>query len=254
MKTIRNIRKIDAFRNDPFGFIADMIITVIVNLVIPIPLAGEALKAFRGPVLGCLASALILGLFMLVVVGTIVLSPFIVSASFLQRFTSLIPSTLSVSFDDSFAETSVPQQNPFGGPGMTYTAITAFFHDPRYFLNFGRIHTGADLVPTLLYYATSKTYKETGQVIAFSTINGTARFYVDEYGGETVEITNSDNTFRVKYIHFKKVLVTGGNVKAGTPVGIMGDTGLATGEHVHYEIQVNSGGKWTPVNPLPYIQ
>lgn len=254
MKTINRLRKLDSFRSDPFGFIADLLITVIANLFIPIPLAGEGLQAFRGPVLGCLASALILGLFMLVVVGTIILSPFIVSTSFLQRLTTLVPSTLNISFDDNFYETSVPQQNPFGGSGMAYTSITAHYLDPRYFLNFGRIHTGVDFVPTDAYFSTSKTYKETGQIVIFSTINGTARSYIDHYGGITVEVINNEDTYKVIFVHFKQVLISGGSVSAGTPVGIMGSTGRATGEHLHYEVRVKQGSIWQPVNPLGYIQ
>lgn len=255
MKTIKRLNKIKAFQSDPLGFIADVLIMVIAHLFIPIPLAGKALQSFRGPVLGCLGTLIILAVFMLVVVGTLILSPFIVSSSFLQRFTTFAPSTLNISFDDSFFETSIPQQNPFGGPGMSYTSITAYFLDSAYLLHFGRIHTGIDLVPTETYFSTSKTYKETGQIAIFSTINGTTSHYIDQYGGETVEVTNTEQTYRVLYIHFKKVLVDSGQtVKAGTPLGIMGKTGRATGEHVHYEVRIKQGNSWRPVNPLGYIQ
>jgi len=254
MKTINRLSKIESFRSDPLGFIADLLISVIVNLFIPIPLAGQVLQAFRGPIIGCLASAIILGLFMLVVIGTIILSPFIVSSSFLQRFSNIPVSNLNIAFDDSFYETSIPQQNPFGGPGMAYTSITAHFLDPRYFLNFGRIHTGVDFVPTDTYFSASKTYAETGQIVIFSTINGTSRTYIDQYGGKTVEVTNAEDTYRVVFIHFKQVLVGNESVRAGTPIGIMGKTGRATGEHLHYEVRVKQGSNWQPVNPLGYIQ
>lgn len=53
----------------------------------------------------------------------------------------------------------------------------------------------------------------------------------------------------------KKVYVSTGNpIKAGTPLGEMGGTGFATGEHVHYEVRINSSGTWMPVNPLTYIR
>ncbi len=255
MSLISKVKTAHAFKNDPFGFIADLVITVIANLVIPIPLAGEALKAFKGPILWLLGSFILLGIFMLIVIGTVVFSPVIVSTTFFDRIATLgTPGSLNVSYDGTFAETSIPYQNPLGGTGMTYTSVTAYFHDPAYFLQFGRIHNGIDLVPTDTYYKNSKTYQEVHQVIAFSTINGNARSYIDEFGSQTVEVTNDDSTLQAVFMHFKQILVNDGEIKAGTPLGVMGKTGLATGEHVHYEIRVKSGSNWTPVNALSYIQ
>ena len=129
---------------------------------------------------------------------------------------------LAVSYThlDVYKRQAVPLQNPFGGQGLTYTTITAHFLDSNYFLNFGRIHTGMDLVPNETYYKTSKTYKETNQVVIFSTINGTARYFIDQYGSETVEVINTDQTARVAFLHLSKVLVSGGTIKAGTAIGL----------------------------------
>ena len=200
MKKLRNLH---AFKQDPFGFIVDTIITIVVNLVIPIPLAGEVVSSLRGPALGCLVSLLLLGIFMLVTVGTIILSPFIISSSFLQQLTSSLVVPSNIAADDSFLETSIPVQNPLGGSGMSYTTITAYFLDPNYFLQFGKVHTGVDLVPNDTYYTNSKTYKETHQVVVFSTINGSVSHFIDEYGGETVEVTNDNNSLRAIFVHFK---------------------------------------------------
>lgn len=251
MKKLANLH---AFKNDPIGFILDIIITIVVNLVIPIPLAGEVVSSLRGPALGCLVSLLLLGIFMIVTIGAIIMSPFLVSSSFLQQIASIaVPSNIAA--DDSFIEASIPRQNPLGGAGMSYTGITAYFLDPNYFLSFGKIHTGVDLVPNDTYYQNSKTYKESHQVVVFSTINGTTKHYIDQYGGETVEVTNNENTLKAIFVHFSKVFVdSGASVKAGTPLGIMGKTGFATGEHVHYEIQLKSGNSWGITNPLQYIQ
>jgi len=52
------------------------------------------------------------------------------------------------------------------------------------------------------------------------------------------------------YAHAKKVLVKSGlNVKRGTVVARVGNTGYSTGPHLHYEIRVNG----TPVDPLYYV-
>ena len=52
------------------------------------------------------------------------------------------------------------------------------------------------------------------------------------------------------YGHLSRVLVRPGqHVERGDTIGLVGNTGRATGYHVHYMVEV--GGK--PVNPLPYL-
>jgi murein DD-endopeptidase MepM/ murein hydrolase activator NlpD len=52
------------------------------------------------------------------------------------------------------------------------------------------------------------------------------------------------------YGHLAKINVRiGQKVKRGEVIGLVGNTGLSTGPHVHYEIFVNN----VPVNPLRYI-
>lgn len=241
--------------NDPFGFILDAIVTIVINLIIPVPLVGAAVSTFRAPILGFLASLVALMILMIIAVGTVLFSPILIPGQALQNITSIFQTnSLNIAPDTSFISTSVPKQNPFGGSGMSFTNITAYFLDPDYYLRFGRNHTGVDLVPSDEYYKNSKTYKETGKAVIFATINGTVSHYVDQYGGETVEITNSDNSFKVVYIHFNRVLVEAGQVSAGTPIGIMGATGFTTGEHGHYEVRTKNGDNWSAVNPLNYIQ
>jgi murein DD-endopeptidase MepM/ murein hydrolase activator NlpD len=67
--------------------------------------------------------------------------------------------------------------------------------------------------------------------------------------GNTVTI---DHGFGVvtKYAHASRLLVrTGQYVKRGERIALVGNTGLATGPHLHYEVHVN--GK--PVDPLRYV-
>ncbi len=255
LKATKYIGTAKKFTNDPFGFIFDAIVTIVVNLVIPIPLAGVAISALRAPILGFLASLIILMIFMLIAVGVMLFSPILIPSQVIQNITSIFQeNSLHIAPDTSFLPTSIPKQNPFGGPGMSFTNVTAGFFDPSYFKRFGINHTGLDLVPTDEYFKESKTWQETHKVVIFATINGTARTYTDQYGGETVEITNNDNSLKVIYIHFSTTLAKPGQISPGTPVGIMGETGFATGEHVHYEIQTRDGNNWLPVNPLNYIQ
>jgi len=52
------------------------------------------------------------------------------------------------------------------------------------------------------------------------------------------------------YGHLARIAVaTGHRVERGTVIGYVGSTGLSTGPHLHYEIQVNG----RPVNPTKYI-
>lgn len=127
--------------------------------------------------------------------------------------------------------------------------------DTAYYLQFGKAHTGIDLVPSSTYFSNSESYKNTRKINIFSTINGKVNYYIDSEGGETVEVTNSQGFLKVVLIHFSSVYVhTGDIIKAGTPLGIMGDTGFATGAHVHYEVRTIDGANWLAVNPLNYIQ
>ncbi len=161
---------------------------------------------------------------------------------------------ISIPADGSYISTETPLQNPLGGQGLSLVSITAGFMNPNYTF-FGGIHTGVDFVPNSEYYQSNESYKKTGQIIAYATMNGTVRFYTDQYGSQTVEVTNTSNTIKTIFMHLNQIFVASGDtITAGTPVGTMGNTGFSTGEHLHYEIQVNNNGSWTPVNPLGYIK
>jgi murein DD-endopeptidase MepM/ murein hydrolase activator NlpD len=53
-----------------------------------------------------------------------------------------------------------------------------------------------------------------------------------------------------KFAHASKLLVrTGQRVSRGQRIALVGNSGLATGPHLHYEVHV----KGRPVNPLKYV-
>jgi murein DD-endopeptidase MepM/ murein hydrolase activator NlpD len=53
-----------------------------------------------------------------------------------------------------------------------------------------------------------------------------------------------------KFAHASKLLVrTGQRVSRGQKIALVGNSGLATGPHLHYEVHVNG----RPVNPLKYV-
>ena len=69
------------------------------------------------------------------------------------------------------------------------------------------------------------------------------------YGyGNIVEI-NHGNGYQTRYAHHKKnLVVVGQKVDKGQVIALMGDSGRATGPHVHFEVVKNG----TPINPIKY--
>lgn len=222
----------------------DWIVRIVVYSVIPIPLAAETIVQFRGLILTFLGNTVLLLIVFIFVLVQLFTSPLVTSRAQAQ---------IALPVDGSFIETGVPLQNPLGGQGVSWVQITAGFMDSNYRF-FGGIHTGVDFVPNDAYYQSSTAYKETGSVVVFSTINGTVNYHVDKYGSHTVEITNTDETTKIIFMHLNDVFVaTGDTITAGKPIGTMGDTGFSTGEHLHYEVREKHNDAWVPVNPLGYI-
>lgn len=235
--------KLDTLLN-PFEALLDWIVRIIVYAFIPSPLAAETIVQFRGLVLTFLCNGIVLLFVLIIMLVQLFTNPTLTSAAQAQI---VVPS------DGSFVSTDTPLQNPLGGQGLSLAQITAGFMDPSYTF-FGGVLTGVDFVPNDTYYQTSESYKQTGQIIAYATMNGTVRYYQDQYGSHTVDVTNNQNTIKTIFMHLNAVFVaTGDTISAGKPIGTMGDTGFSTGEHLHYEIRLNENGNWIPVNPLGYI-
>ena len=235
--------KLDTLLN-PFEALLDWIVRIIVYAFIPIPLAAETIVQFRGLVLTVLCNGIILLLVLIIMLVQLFTNP---------TFTPSAQAQIAVPSDGSFISTDTPLQNPLGGQGLSLVQITAGFMDPSYTF-FAGLHTGVDFVPNDTYYQTNESYKKTGQIVAYATMNGTVRYYQDQYGSHTVEVTNNQNTIKTVFMHLNAVFVaTGDTISAGKPIGTMGDTGFSTGEHLHYEIRLNENGNWIPVNPLSFI-
>lgn len=256
MKVISVPLQLKRLKEDPLGTIIDRIIALVAGILIPIPLSGEVIAQLKKPLLGFILTLIIFMFMALVVTGAAVILPLVIGTRAITGQANQYDlGNLSIPVDTSFGDTSVPRKNPFGGNGLDYSNITSYFLDPSYYLRFGKPHPAIDMVPSDEYYKKSEVFKNTGLVVVYSSISGTVNHYVDSNGGETVEITNLDNSFKVVYIHFKESLVNSGSlIKSGSPVGIMGDTGFSTGDHVHYEVRIKDGDTWKAVNPLNYIQ
>ncbi len=69
--------------------------------------------------------------------------------------------------------------------------------------------------------------------------------------GRMVLIRHRDGSL-TRYAHLKKIYVKAGQkVLAGTVIGLVGQSGKATGPHLHYEVITRTG---IPINPHPYLR
>lgn len=79
---------------------------------------------------------------------------------------------------------------------------------------------------------------------------GTVIFAGQETGYGNYTCIDHGGGFSTCYAHQSKQLVTvGETVAQGQVIGLVGDTGYATGPHLHFETRVNG----TPVNPAQYF-
>ena len=151
-----------------------------------------------------------------------------------------------------------PVSNPVITQGFGVTISS------KYFYNVGRYktpsHNGIDLkasIGTPIYAA------EDGEVIAVG--NQDLYCYKGAYGKFVV--IRHYNNLTTLYAHLSLYIVKKGDiVKRGQVIGYSGNTGFATGPHLHFTVyfsptfqmtQSNSCGPMpigAPINPLPYLQ
>ena len=121
----------------------------------------------------------------------------------------------------------------------TVGVITSPFgmrHDP--FTGVVEFHNGIDIANVL---GTPIRAAMDGKVALVGKNRGYGNFIILNHG----------DGFQTLYGHLSKSLVQKGeNVNAGQEIGLMGDTGYATGPHLHFTIYKNSA----PVNPLTYLE
>ncbi len=98
-----------------------------------------------------------------------------------------------------------------------------------------------------------------GQDISFSGISGryiravasgTTRSLYDSDYGYYVTITHDDGSV-TKYAHMIANTNLDCYVNQGDIIGQVGNTGLSTGAHLHFQLEIPSGN---PVDPVPYLQ
>jgi murein DD-endopeptidase MepM/ murein hydrolase activator NlpD len=104
-------------------------------------------------------------------------------------------------------------------------------------LHLARPHEGMDLSARM---GTEIEAPAAGVVTQVSWVEGYGNMLTIDHGYGLV----------TRYAHCSKILVVRGQrVKRGQQIALVGNTGLSTGPHLHYEVWVNG----RPVNPMKYV-
>lgn len=103
----------------------------------------------------------------------------------------------------------------------------------------GKMHKGAD-------YAPSKN--KNGDIEIIANVDGDLITGKDQYGGLWSYVKGVDGRGYLT-VHHKRFFKTLGKVKAGEVIALMGESGLATGVHTHFEIRQNAFAPSSHINP-----
>jgi murein DD-endopeptidase MepM/ murein hydrolase activator NlpD len=141
----------------------------------------------------------------------------------------------SVLMDDRLAAKAIPTTMPV--ETGYYSSNFGYRIDP--FTGKSAFHTGVDFMSAALG---SPILAAAGGVVAAAERHS-------EYGN-MVDI-NHDNGLTTRYAHLSRINVKVGDVVLkGQKVGELGQTGRATGPHLHFEVRENS----VPINPNRFLQ
>ena len=137
--------------------------------------------------------------------------------------------------------TYVEKYHPFTTPSILPTSgfISSSFGSRRNpFTGLPDFHEGMDISNS----SGTPVFAPADGIVSASGYRGTL--------GLTVILQHDDELSTV-FGHLGLVLVKSGEkVKRGEKIGLMGNSGLSTGPHLHYEVRVNN----QPVNPKSYLK
>lgn len=162
------------------------------------------------------------------------------SIKFSQIISSQINKLIIIS-EDLKNNTNLVDCYPTISPIKTadFQEISAGYGWKKYpFYNKPIFHQGVDIV--------AKHYSN-----VYSTINGyISKVVYSKYGYGNKIIIKNVQGFEILYAHLSKINVKKGQyISKGQIVGMVGNTGLSTGDHLHYEVRKNDKLK----DPLAYF-
>jgi murein DD-endopeptidase MepM/ murein hydrolase activator NlpD len=125
-----------------------------------------------------------------------------------------------------------------------------------------RIHHGVDMpnhtgevilaaAPGTIIFASSNTGGDAIDIFQNTTAYGNAVFIRHDFGYQGQAVYSL-------YAHMLRTIVSEGDyVDAGDPIGLVGNTGLTTGPHVHFEVRIGGDRYGNSYNPIlwmvPYV-
>jgi murein DD-endopeptidase MepM/ murein hydrolase activator NlpD len=139
---------------------------------------------------------------------------------------------------DYYADNGTRMRKAFLRTPVNFTRISSNFNLQRRHpvLNTIRAHRGVDYAAP---HGTPIKATASGKVLSVGTSGGYGKAVKLQHGGSIA-------TMYAHMSRFARGLKVGDNVKQGQTIGYVGQTGLATGPHLHYEFLVNG----THRNPL----
>lgn len=141
----------------------------------------------------------------------------------------------------------VPARSPLRGEDVVLTAGFGSRRSP--YTREMEFHSGIDLAAP----AGTRIFAPVGGVVVWAGAVEADRRNDWWRLGLTVVIASGD-TFRTIFGHCQEILVRPGmRVAAGDPIATVGDTGWATGPHLHYEIRRRRASGWNAVDPLDHL-
>ena len=153
------------------------------------------------------------------------------------------------------AVTQAPAINSAGWtwPVPGHTSISSPF---GYRAEFDEFHKGIDIsdsgiygVPVVAARSGIVDFARDGCTHDYPKVNGVATCTCNGYFGNYVQISHDASTYS-RYGHMKQICVSEGQyVHAGDVIGYVGCTGWSTGNHLHFDVNVN--GQWT--DPMTFF-
>jgi len=121
-------------------------------------------------------------------------------------------------------------------PGMSYQS--SYFGEIRYGIGDTRPHKGHDYAAP----AGTPIYAAAAGTVTLAGYSSSAGYWV---------VINHGNGLVSKYMHMYRMpfVSTGQKVVKGQHIGGVGTTGQSTGNHLHFQVELNG----TPVNPSNYM-
>ncbi len=122
--------------------------------------------------------------------------------------------------------------------------------NPSYPTHTGMDYTNVDQNTAVLAVATGKVIKVENSVADPLPPKNGIDYKGVPTGGNSIYIQYGNCINRLCHLKYNTIKVRVGDiVYKGTELAIMGNTGLSTGMHLHFEIQING----QPVDPKPYL-